>query len=202
MLIEDCRWFWHRSKWLWERVVSPPDDIQVWIPIAMRFPVRWNEEAKALLVSSSSCEIADTEVFPRAFTPCHLCGVLLADGNSMTMHLQKRHNYKAHYSSFAHADGQCKLCLRMFHCRIRLKAHLLSGVRKGPAGCAGQMTLQSYPRNTDHADLDAADAACVSAARRAGNVCVHDMRAMQKSAGVHALFVYGPLGRSFYHRDC
>jgi hypothetical protein len=127
---------------------------------------------------------------------CQHCVKCFEEGPPMTMHLIKMHRYRAPYSVFADAPGDCRWCGKHFHCRVRLKAHLRVGLQKKNCGsCFAQMRLwQHVPvPPEDLAVLDLIDAATTSLRKLKGVSWIHSDLPVCQGLGPLRQVMYGPL---------
>jgi hypothetical protein len=134
--------------------------------------------------------------------PRHVCGVLSFGGNSLRKHCIKTQGHRELYSLFAGSDGQCRVCLRDFGCRIRQKSHFRGGMHKASGCCAAKYVLNNnYPRLLPQAafDLDALDSTCSTRCKKAGTPLSRVSRCRFLRCGPMRPWRSGPMPQAFFY---
>ncbi len=155
---------------------SPLVDSTPWVSLAVQFSWAWRSLVKGYVNFASALSInrcgpcyEDPAKAEQAGVPCTMCPQgarrLFASTRAMRAHQAKNHGVRREARHYVEEDGRCPACWHSFHTRQRAIIHLQQRAPKCQA-CMPDLLPLSLERL---AELEAADAKALRAARRAGH---------------------------------
>ena len=164
-LSADLLWIAERSSKLAE-MPSPSEDPQAWIALVRAHPIAWRKIVADALKPRPSGQNGQTHEPPASdhdpcgppASPwlCYNCGASFTTRRGLASHATHAHKRAGAASDCMHGTN-CVACLREFHTRHRLTAHLIHGSLPAPRPFDGtwrlprRSTSKSFWRLSEHA---------------------------------------------------